>query len=140
MLVWSLWSLAFLLAATVILLGTYGIVATHACRAGCAPSIAYTDLTLLVAPLLAVASVIAGIGAAVVGLLSAATSGRWNWFAALIAYLLGSWLSAVLVNVLVAQRILSVDSPGMALFVSPLLTPVVTVIYSRSRRAQYAPN
>jgi len=138
-LVWSLWSLALLLAALLILVGSDGIKATPACQAGCAPSIAYAGLTLLLVLLLGVASVIAGVGAGVAGLLSAAKSGRWIWFAGLLAYLLGSWLSAVLVQVLVVQRVLSVDSPVVVLFVSPLFTSVVTGIYSLSRRQQRAP-
>jgi hypothetical protein len=136
---WSLCSLALLLVALLILGGSLGILATPACRAGCAPSIAYAGLTLLLVPLLGVASVITGIGAGVAGLLSSATSGRWSWFTIMLAYLIGSWLSAVLVNVLVGQRVLSVDSPIVVLFVSPLLTPVVTGIYSLSRRERRAP-
>jgi hypothetical protein len=138
-LVWSLWSLAFLLAAVVILLGLYGIFATPACRAGCVPSIAYGGLTLLLVPLLGVASILAGIGSGVAGVYSAAKAGRWGWCAALLAYLLGSGLSAVLVQILVGQRVLSIDSPVVVLFVSPLLTPVVAVIYSLSQRQQRAP-
>jgi hypothetical protein len=138
-LVWSLWSLALLLAAGLILLGLYGIFATPACRAECVPSIAYGGLTLVLVSLLGVASVLAGIGSGVAGVYSAAKAGRWGWFAALLAYLLGSGLSAVLVQVLVGQRVLSIDSPVVVLFVSPLLTPVVTVIYSLSTREQRAP-
>jgi hypothetical protein len=137
-LVWSLWSLACLLAAAVILLGSYGIVATPACRAGCAPSIAYALLTLLLVPVLGVASVLAGSAAGVAGVYSAARAGRRGWFVALLAYLLGSMLSAVVVYVLVGQLVLSVDSPVVVLFVSPLLTPVVTVLYSLSGRERPA--
>lgn len=138
-LVWSLWSLAFLLAAGVITLGLFGIFATSACRAGCVPSIAYGALILLLFSVLVVASVLAGMGSGVAGVYSAAKAGRWGWFAALLAYLLGSGLSAVLVQVLVGQRVLSIDSPVVVLFVSPLLTPVVTMIYSLSQREQRAP-
>jgi hypothetical protein len=137
-LIWSLWSLAFLLASGLILLGSYGILATPACRAGCAPSITYAGLTLLLTPLLGAASVIAGIGAGVASVSSAATSGKRGWFVALLAYLLGSGLSAVLVYVLVGQRVLSVDSPVVVLFVSPLLVLVVTLLYSLSGRVQRA--
>jgi hypothetical protein len=138
-LIWSLWSLAFLLTSLVILLGTYGILATPACRAQCTPSIAYAFLGLFFVPLLGLLSIIPGMVAGVAGLVSAATSGRWGWFAALIAYLVGSWLSAVLVNVLVGRRVLSVDSPVVVLFISPLQTPVLTVLYSLSGRERSAP-
>jgi hypothetical protein len=42
-------------------------------------------------------------------------------------------------GVTLGQHVLSVDSPPVVeLFVSPLLTPIVTVIYSLSRREQCA--
>jgi hypothetical protein len=135
-LVWSLWSLALLLAAVVILVGSYGILATPDCRQECAPSIAYAGFTLLLTPLLGVASVLAGVGAGVAGVFSAATSGKLRWLAAMFAYLIGSVISAVLVYRLVGQHVLSVDSPVVVLFVSPLLTPVVTLIYSLSGRGK----
>ena len=135
-LLWSLWSLAFLSTAVLILLGSYGIFATPACRVGCPPSIAYAGLVLLLTSLLGAASVIAGIGAGVAGVSSAAVSGKWGWFTAVLAYLLGSWLSAVLVYVLVGRRVISVDSPSVVVFVSPLLTPVLTLLYSLSGREQ----
>ncbi len=128
----SFWSLALLLAAVVILVGSYGILATPDCRQGCAPSIAYAGFTLLLTPLLGVASVLAGVGAGVAGVFSAATSGKLRWLAAMFAYLIGSVISAVLVYRLVGQHVLSVESPVVVLFVSPLLTPVVTLIYSLS--------
>ena len=133
-LVWSLWSLALLLAAVVILLGSYGLFATPACRAGCVPSIAIAGITLLLIALLGPASVVAGIGAGVAGVFSAARSGKRGWFVAILSYLLGSLIRAVILQLLVAQRFLSVDSPVVVLFVSPLLTPVVTLIYSLSGR------
>ena len=138
-LLWSLWSLAFLLAAGLILLGLYGIFATPACRAECVPSIAYGGLTLLLVPLLGVASVLAGIGSGVAGVYSAAKAGKRGWFVAILSCLLGSLISAVIVQFLVAQRFLSVDSPVVVLFVSPLLIPVVTLIYSLSGREQRTP-
>ena len=68
-------------------------------------------------------------GAVVVGVSSAAKSaksGKSGWIVAMLSYLVGSVISAIVVYLLDRQRFLSVNSPFFVVFTSPLLTPVFT--------------
>jgi hypothetical protein len=137
-LLWSLWSLALLLATGLVVLGADGLLATPACRVGCIHSIATAELALLLTALLGGAGILAGIGAGVAGVISAAKSRNWTWAVGLLAYLLGSLLGAALIELLVLQHVLAVDSPVVVLFVSPLLLPVLSLLYSLTGRQRHA--
>jgi len=133
---WSVWYVALALALLVVSLGFGAISATPACQQfsdACAFVYGFQLLGLWAAggiPLL-----VTYVGAAIVGLSSAAKAGQRGWFESLLVYLIVSALIVVVAVVVLAQN--RITDPtigvivGILVFVS-LLFPVVTLIYSFS--------
>lgn len=78
-------------------------------------------------------SLLFAIGAVVAGLSRAAKAGKQGWFVTILADLIGSVLVTVIAILALAQKV--TDDPTLQtalgiLILFPLLTPVLTLIYS----------
>jgi hypothetical protein len=145
-LLWSSWFLAFALATLVISLGFAPLFASPGCQgpAGgdyCAFVIGFP--LLFTWAVLGIPTLIAYGGAVIVGLSTAARFKQRGWFVAILLYLIAS-----IVSVVVAVRVLVPlvpDDPNLAvlpqvivvvLSVSPVLVPVLTLVYSLAGRSR----
>ena len=140
-LVWSLNVFGSALAALIILLGAYLIASMSYCTgqltaAGCVQNVGLPAYFCIGA--FAAASILGLIVAPIFALSDAARSHAWIWFAGILLFLLGSWAAAgsLLIPLgMSALKTLSLkDWLPIARLALPLLTPIITILYSRTDR------
>jgi hypothetical protein len=127
---WSLWSLALLVSAVIILLGTYGFVIAPACRAGCLDLTRQAGIIVVLIIVLGATGILFAFGAGIAGVVSSARAGETGWCVAMLTYQIGSVLGAIFGYAHFGQRFVPRDTLDVLLLLLPLLTPIVTLIYS----------